>query len=138
VRVVCDTNVLVSAFHFGGKPMAVLQQAIDGDIELFFSQPILDEIGRILRDKFGYTPVRLDEFKSILQASGSMVMPTQTLDVVPSDPDENRIVECAVAAKAEAIITGDKDLLRLREFQSIKMVRVRDFLERGQSLATSW
>jgi predicted nucleic acid-binding protein len=53
-RVVCDTNLIVSAVHFGGKPMEVLQKAIDGEIKLFYSQAILNETQRILKDKFGY------------------------------------------------------------------------------------
>ena len=57
-----------------------------------------------------------------------MVHPTVRLDVVPDDPDDNHIVETAVAAGADAIITGDKDLLRLENYQGIRMVRVSDFL----------
>jgi putative PIN family toxin of toxin-antitoxin system len=131
-RVVFDSNVIISAFQFGGKPMEVLQMAVDGEIKLFYSQPILEETRRILRDKFGYTAARLDEVTGIIETYGMRVTPTQKLDVVPSDPDDNRIVEAAVAGKCEAVVTGDKDLLRLNEYAGIKMVRVRDFIERGQ------
>lgn len=54
----------------------------------------------------------------------------QTLNVVPSDPDDNRIVECADSAKSEVIVTGDKDLLQLGEYEGISIIRMRDFLER--------
>jgi uncharacterized protein len=54
------------------------------------------------------------------------------LDVVPGDPDDSQIVEAAIAGGCETIVTGDKDLLRMGEFGGIKMVRVRDYLERRQ------
>jgi uncharacterized protein len=134
-RVVCDTNVLVSAFQFGGKPMDVLRLALDGDIKLIYSQPILDETRRILRDKFGYSAAHLDEAIGIIESCGTRVAPTQKLDVVTSDPEDNSIVEAAVAGQCEAIISGDKDLLRMGSYNEIKMVRVRDFLPRGQGKA---
>jgi putative PIN family toxin of toxin-antitoxin system len=96
-RVVCDTNVIVSAVHFGGKPMDVLQKAIDGETKLFYSQAILNETQRVLRDKFGYRPARLTEITDILKTYGVEVTPQERLAAVPSDPDDNAIVEAAVA-----------------------------------------
>jgi predicted nucleic acid-binding protein len=84
-RIVCDSNVIISAFPIGGKPMAVLQQAIDGEIKLFYSQPIFDETRRILCDKFGYSLARLDEINNILEVCGVKVTPVERLNVVPSD-----------------------------------------------------
>lgn len=60
--------------------------------------------------------------------------PTQTLDVVREDPADNRILECAMASGSEVVVTGDKDLLRLGSYEGIEMVRLADFLQRGQSL----
>jgi predicted nucleic acid-binding protein len=58
-------------------------------------------------------------------------VPTEALDVVKDDPDDNRIVECAVASGSDCIVTGDNHLLRLGEYAGIKMVRVGDFLQQG-------
>jgi uncharacterized protein len=128
-RIVCDTNVIVSAVHFDGKPMDVLQKAIDGEIRLFYSQAILNETQRILRDKFGYRPARLTEITDILKTYGVEVTPQERLAAVPSDPDDNAIVEAAVAGNCEAIVTGDKDLLRLRSFRGIRMMSAGEFLQ---------
>jgi putative PIN family toxin of toxin-antitoxin system len=132
-RIVFDTNLIVSAFQFGGKPMEVLQMAVDGEIILVFSKPILDETLRILRDKFGYSATRLNEVTGIIETCGIRITPTQKLDVVPSDSDDNKIIECAVAGVCEAVITGDKDLLRLGTYEGIKILRVGEFLQRGST-----
>jgi putative PIN family toxin of toxin-antitoxin system len=134
-RVTIDTNIFVSAFEFGGKPAALLQMAMDGEINVAISQAIIDETVRILRDKFKWDAAGIEYVKGILARYTQLVVPGEMLDVVPSDADDNRIAECAVASGSEAIVTGDKDLLRLKEYAGIKMVTVRDFLQRGQSKA---
>jgi uncharacterized protein len=57
-----------------------------------------------------------------------LVTPTQTLNVVPDDPDDNRVIECAVASGSYCVVTGDKDLLRLGRYEAIQMFRPADFL----------
>lgn len=109
--------------------MDLMQMAVNGEIELIFSQPILDETRCILRDKFGYSASRLDEVTSIIESCGIKVTPTQKLNVVASDPEDNKIIE---AAGCEAVISGDKDLLRLGSYEGIKMLRVWEVLQRGQ------
>jgi putative PIN family toxin of toxin-antitoxin system len=113
-------------------PLRLLEQARAGEFKVAISTPIIEEIKRVLREKFGWPDFRLEQFERNLSQFTQRVEPTQKLDVVPSDPDDNRIVEAAVASGSEAIVTGDKDLLRLGSYQGVKMVRVRDFLQRGQ------
>jgi len=129
-RVTFDTNIFVSAFEFGGKPEKLLQMAMDGEIEVAVSQPIVNETVRVLREKFNWSPVELDRVLSVIRLCTKWVSPTQNIDAVPTDADDNRVVECAVASGSEAIITGDKDLLRLGQYEGIRMMRVGEFLER--------
>lgn len=80
VRVTLDTNVYVSAFQFGG--MRLLHMAVNGDIEIAISQPILEELIRVLRDKFHWDAYRLQDAKRQILGFARLVTPAQTLDVV--------------------------------------------------------
>ena len=130
MKVVADTNILVSAIIFGGNPQAVLDLAQEGEIELFVSNAILAETTRVLRDKFHRTPEELRNDVLALEALTTRVQPAETVTVVEADPTDDRILECAVAAGAERIVSGDRHLLSLGEFRGIKIVRVADFIGR--------
>jgi putative PIN family toxin of toxin-antitoxin system len=131
-RVVADSNVYVSAIVFGGKPMLLLEMAEEGELELFISEPILSETFRILRDKFRRTADQIEADRSHLSTITRSVTPTETLNVVPLDPDDDRILECAVAAGATTIVTGDKHLLGLGSFRGIRIERPAEFLSERQ------
>jgi uncharacterized protein len=127
-RVVADTNVLVSAIQFGGKPKQLLDLAVDGHIELATSDAILEETLRVLRDKFHRTPDEVEESDKQLRVVAGIVTPTETINAVAADPSDDRILECAVAADAEVIVSGDQHLLALGSFKGIPIQRVSDFL----------
>ena len=130
IRATADTNVLISALIYPrGKPYQLLQMAIAGDITLTVSQAIVDEVAEVLRRKFGARPDFIDEVRQVIGAAARMVAPAVRLDVIKDDPDDNRILECAVTAGSDVIVTGDKDLLRLRSYDSIRIVTVADFVE---------
>jgi putative PIN family toxin of toxin-antitoxin system len=128
VRAVPDTNILISAFLWGGNPARLLEAAIDGEVQLFISQPILDELVRVLNRK-GFE-AKVPQILDYLGKISTMVEPALTLNAVKDDPQDNHIVECAVAAKADVIITGDKDLLRMGQYEGIQILQVSDFLQR--------
>lgn len=127
-RVVADTNVLVSAIQFGGKPKQFLDLAADGHIDLATSEAILEETLRVLRDKFLYTPDKLTETHKQLRVIARTVTPTENIHAVDADPSDNRILECAVAADTECIVSGDRHLLALGSFRGIPIQRVGEFL----------
>jgi uncharacterized protein len=127
-RVVADTNVLVSAIQFGGKPQQLLDLAVDGHIDLALSEAILDETLRVLRDKFHRTSDDLRESDRQLRVVGRIVTPTERINAIDADPSDDRILECAVAADADVIVSGDTHLLALRTFRGIPIQRVNEFL----------
>ncbi len=127
-RVVADSNVYVSAIVFGGKPMMLLDLAEEGEIELFTSEQILSETFRILRDKFHHTSDQLEAARLHVATIAKSVTPTEILKVVTLDPDDDRVLECAVAAGATNIVTGDKHLLGLSSFRGIRIQRPAEFL----------
>ncbi len=129
-RVTLDTNVYVSAFQFGG--MRLLHMAVNGDIEIAVSQPILEESIRVLRDKFQWDGYRLQDAKQQILGFARLVSPSKTLDVVKEDEPDNRILECAVEAGSEFIISADKDLLRLGNYAGASIMRAADFLKRRE------
>ena len=128
IRVVADSNVYVSAIIFGGKPQTVLELAQEGQIELFISDDILAEVTRILRDKFGRSREQLEADVMALDAITTRVQAIERIDAVTADADDNRILECAVAAGSECIVSGDSDLLALGKFRGIKIQRPAEFL----------
>lgn len=128
VAVTADTNVYVSALHFGGTPRRLLEVARGGLVDLAVSDAILDELDRVLRDKFGWTSQRAGEAREAVGAFTRHVTPDRRLSVVADDPDDDRILECAVAAGAQFVVSGDRHLLRLGAFEGISILTVAEFL----------
>jgi len=105
LRVVLDTNVLISAILFGGKPRQILERAVRGDIRLCLSEPILEELKGVLqRSKFDYSPEMIQFILTELTGIADFVNPSETLNIVLEDPEDNRILECAIEAKANYIM----------------------------------
>lgn len=129
VRIVVDTNVVISALVFGGAPRSVLDLAAAGLCECCFSRPIRDEAKRVLIQKFGWAEVRAEAALTTLSSWFKEIKPTEKLAVIKDDPDDDRIVECAVASGAQFIISGDRHLLLLGNFRSIRIMTVREFLD---------
>jgi putative PIN family toxin of toxin-antitoxin system len=128
--VVLDANIYVSALAFGGKPKRALQFGLTRRVDVAISEPIRTEVLRTLRDKFRWSEARLTEAQALIDTAATTVVPTVTLHVIERDPDDDRVLECAVAAKAEWIVTGDSDLLDLGEYEGIEIVQVNEFLGR--------
>ena len=128
MRVVFDTNVLVSALAFlGGRGEEALRRIVDERDVLILSKPILDELLGVLARKFSRDVEQLAHTAVFLTALAVMAKPTRRLRVVADDAD-NRILECAVAGRADAIVTGDQALLGLREYREIRLLSPRDYL----------
>jgi putative PIN family toxin of toxin-antitoxin system len=128
IWVVLDSNVYVSALLFGGNPRAVVECAEDRLIQLSISLPIRTEVERILAEKFSWPQKRIREVTSYLWSLAHSVTPQQTVTDC-SDPDDNRILECALAADAAVIVTGDGHLLKLHPFRGIAILTSKQFLE---------
>ncbi len=128
MRVVADTNIFISALMFGGLPGSFLDLALMGAFTLVASPALLDELDEKLRAKFELSPEDAFAIRSKLESAALLVCPTVTLEAVQDDPDDNRVLECAVEGNAEVIVSGDRHLLSLGKFRNIPIVRVRDFL----------
>jgi putative PIN family toxin of toxin-antitoxin system len=130
MRIVVDTNVIVSALVFGGLPRRVFEMVERGHCEFYYSTEIQSETRRVLRDKFGWDEQQLESYLPVLWSLGKRVTPGSRVDAVKEDPDDNRILECAIAAGADMIVSGDRHLLKLAAFEQITMLTAREFLKR--------
>ena len=127
-RVVFDTNILVSALVFpGGQGEAALRRIIDDTDQLNLSRPIVDELLDVLARKFARDAEELAHVAVFVTELAVIVAPKKRLRVVKDDPD-NRILECAVAGRAEVIVTGDKALLALKLYEKIRILTLREYL----------
>lgn len=128
MRVVFDTNIFVSALVFpGGRAEAAMHRILDGQDELLLSPPILDEVLRILAEKFSRDKEELSRVAVLLGDIAEVVRPKRSIHVLADEPD-NRILECAVSGRADRIVTGDKGMLALGAFQGIPVVPLASYL----------
>lgn len=128
MRVVFDTNVLVAALVFpDGRADAAVRGIIEGKDDLVLSTNILAEVLSVLASKFGRDKEELSRVAVILSEMAQVVEPTIRLKVFRDDPD-NRILECAVAGKATAIVTGDKAMLALGEHAGVRLISLSTYL----------
>ncbi len=128
MRVVFDTNILVSALTLpGGRADSALRRIVGGEDSLAVSRSIIDELLSVLARKFAYDREALSRVAVFLADLGEMVEPRQSFRILADDPD-NRILECAVAAGADLIVTGDRAMLAETEFRGIRIVSLREYL----------
>lgn len=128
-HIVLDTNVLISALLLGGVPRDILQLVITGKVACSLSVPILDELRDVLqRPRFGFSLPQAMTIVAELSDLCTIVSPTETVQVIDADPADNRILECAVKAKATFIISGDAHLLALGTYRGIRILRPAEFL----------
>ncbi|MBI2081243.1 MAG: putative toxin-antitoxin system toxin component, PIN family [candidate division NC10 bacterium] len=128
MRAVFDTNVYVAAFLApGGEAEQALLDAYRRQVELYTSLPILTEVARVLRGKFGVGERTVTSVLRTIARAAILVRPRRRVATLADEPD-NRILECAAEAGADLIVTGDRNLLRLREFEGVAIVRLTDFL----------
>lgn len=130
IRIVADTNVYVSAIVFGRTCEEILALARSGIVEINISPAIQRELRRVLRTGFQWTEPQVRAALTEVETLTSLVCPTVKLAGVVGDDTDHRILECAVSADAEFLVTGDrKDLLPLALFREIRIVSPREFLD---------
>lgn len=130
LKVVLDTNILVSAWLWEGNESKIVEMVENGLITGYTSPQLIQEFEKVMN----YPKFRLSE-EEIASAIGYFqvilrtVEPKTTVNIIRSDPADNRVLECALSARANIIITGDKHLLALRRFKNIKILMSTRFLK---------
>ena len=129
IKVVLDTNVFVSSY-FGGNPRKVVDLWKTGEVIFCISRPIIDEYIEVLR-RLGLQDEReLSELLGLFARGFHVVFTAETpeLHIVEDDPDDNKFIECAVALKADFIISGDKALTAIHDYMGIRIVNPKEFI----------
>jgi len=129
LRVVFDTNVYFSAFTSPkGPPFRSWQEAVKGGFILLVSPAILRELAHVLRDVLKWQEDDIVEQLKLVAKVAEIIIPTIMLREIAEDPDDDRILECALAGHADLIVSGDRHLRKLKSFRNIGIVQPTDFL----------
>jgi len=134
LRVVADSNVLIAAFYGAGKPRQILNLVHEGEIELYLSHFILEEVTRVLLQKFQWDQ---RDITDALSSLGRRVIDPGPAHIrVLADEPDNRILECAIAAGAHYLVTGDKQVRKLRRYRRVRIVTPQEFLKAAAHLTS--
>jgi len=127
MRVVFDTNIFISALVFpGSQAEKAIQKIIERDT-LLISKAIINEVLLVLSRKFSSDPEELSRIAVYLAELGEMVRPAKKVRVFQDEAD-NRIIECAFSGRADVIVTGDKEMLTLKEYRGTRIISLREYL----------
>lgn len=128
-NVVFDTNIFISALLFGGKPEKAWKQAKLGEFRLFVSQPILEELGDVLKNKFNWSD---EETRSTIEEVtdySTLVFPSEEISIIEAHKVDNRILECALESNSEFLVSDDKHLLDIGDFKGVVILKLSFFLQ---------
>ena len=129
MKVVFDTNIFISAFVIpNSKAEQAMIKIIEGSDTLLLSKEIVGEILSVLSTKFHRDREAISHVALYLSELARIVKPTRKIRLFKDDPD-NRILECAVSGKADVIVTGDKEILKLGEYEGIRIISLKEYLE---------
>lgn len=129
VAVAADTNVIVSALLWEGNESKIIGLVEEGKIKLLTSVTLLNELKKVLMYKrFGLDEKTVDDNVKYILTISEIISPKRSLRVIREDPADDKVLECALEGKARYIVSGDKHLLRLKEFRGIKVIRAKELL----------
>ncbi len=138
MRIVCDTNVLVSGILFGGHARQILLLASRGKVTNFISDDILNEAKKVLLcPKFKLSPQQVIAIIALSRDTFEHVYPAQQHKVIQSDPDDDRILDASVEAQVAIIVSGDKHLLSLGLWRGIRMLSPAEFVKEIEGRTTA-
>ncbi|MBU0573133.1 MAG: putative toxin-antitoxin system toxin component, PIN family [Candidatus Margulisbacteria bacterium] len=127
-RAVLDTNVFISALK-KGKLRKILDLWMEDRFDVLVSDKIIKEVFEVLkRPKFNFSSLDIEELGTLIFERARIFNSEETIRIC-DDPDDNKFIECAVAGKANFIVSGDKDLLRIQEYQEIRIIAPSDFIK---------
>jgi uncharacterized protein len=128
LKVVFDTNIYISAFVIpGGNAEKAFLQAINGDFELYASIAILTELAGKLEEKFRWEKQKIAQLLTHISKTAKVLKTSPYIKILADEPD-NRILECAIEAKADLLVTGDKHLLKIKQYEDFRVIKLADFL----------
>jgi uncharacterized protein len=129
LKAVFDSNIFVSALAMpGGQAERAIDLVLDARVNLCISKEIIHEVLGVLAQKFSKGPEELSRTAMFLSELAELVVPRKKLAVLGDEPD-NRILECAATGNADVIVTGDRAMLNLKQYQEVRILSLRQFLD---------
>ena len=127
---VLDTNIFVSSIFWElGNPHKIVELALDKKIKVFTSVKILQELEKVLRRDFNEPDEMIHRQISLILAYASLVRIINRVNVIKDDPEDNKILECAISCNADFVVTGDNHLLDLKEYHGVKIISAKELIE---------
>ena len=131
MKLVLDTNIFISSFFWGGNPRKIMTRIIDGKDTLYVSDEILYEVFSVMkRPKFNINHRQIIHFINSIKEIAHRVVILGMVKNVCRDSDDDKILECAILANVDFIISGDNDLLSLKEFNGIPVITASEYIEK--------
>lgn len=131
LKIVCDTNTLVSGFLWRGNEFRLLTAITERKALLFLSPPLLQEFARVITyPKLKPFVANANALVEKLKSLAIVIKPIKPVNAVKEDPSDNRVLECALAAYADFIVSGDKHLLKLKKYEGISIVTTKKALSK--------
>lgn len=128
MRIVLDTNIYISAAILGRVCEEILKICRFRNIEVFISDDIIIEIETKLQEKFFWNDKQIRFFKENILEFTNIIKTTNKIVCIKDDADDDKILECAISAESDYIISGDKHLIKLKSFRNIKILKPAEFL----------
>jgi len=131
MRVVLDTNIFISGIFWEGNFCSqIIDKWRDGKIELISSGKIIEELIETLKDfKIRLDDEEIEDWKNMIIENSMIVEPSEILDIIKEDPEDNKFLETAIEGEADFIISQNKHLLKLKEYNGIKIIKPEDVLK---------
>ena len=130
MKIVVDANIFISSFFWGGNPRRIVERIIAGQDVLFITKEILDEIEDVIRrPKFHAREEEIHYFINSIEELGNRITAKNKIENGSSDKDDNKYIECGIAASVDYIISGDNHLLEIGKYENIEIIDARRYLE---------
>jgi putative PIN family toxin of toxin-antitoxin system len=130
MKLVIDSNIFVSSFFWGGHPREVFERIINGLDELYITDEIIKEITSVMNSsKFNANSIEIKDYVKIIEKYSKKIVSNNIPKSISRDKDDDKILQCGLNGNVDYIVTGDKDLLVLKKYETIKILKPKDYLE---------
>ena len=128
MKITADTNFFISATQWDNSVAhKLLIKLIESDTPIFTTKDILDEFSKVLKRDFKYSDKEIQSILEKVLSFVNIVIPKEKLDIVKDDPEDNKILECAIESSSDYLLTYDQHLLKIKEFKGIKIIKPEEF-----------
>jgi len=130
MKIVIDSNIFISSFFWGGKPREIFERVLNGFDELYITDEIIKEIIKVMSsEKFNVNNGVIKDYIHIIEKYSNKIVSKDNKKSISRDADDDKILQCGIGGNVDFIITGDNDLLVLKEYKKIKIIKPKEYLE---------